>query len=141
MDVLTRDARFAKTILARRPFQVLVQVTNRCNMRCSFCDFWPNPAPPREELSVADFERLCTSLIEVARTTAMFSGFCYTQFADTYQEANGLLYADRSPKVPLPRLAAIIGGGGKAAEPAALALAPARTDECEDPYLPTAEDE
>src|SRR5262249_51732600 len=24
------------------------------------------------------------------------TGFCYTQFADTYQEANGLLYADRT---------------------------------------------
>ena len=29
----------------------------------------------------------------------MFSGFCYTQFADTFQEANGLLYADRTPKI------------------------------------------
>ena len=26
--------------------------------------------------------------------------FCYTQFADTFQEANGLLRADRSPEVP-----------------------------------------
>ena len=33
--------------------------------------------------------------------TALFSGFCYTQFADTFQEANGLLYADRTPKIPL----------------------------------------
>ncbi|MCU0758302.1 MAG: hypothetical protein MUF07_03755 [Steroidobacteraceae bacterium] len=55
-----------------------------------------------------DFERLCTSLIEVARTTAMFSGFCYTQFADTFQEANGLLRADRTPKFPLPRMAAAV---------------------------------
>ena len=31
----------------------------------------------------------------------MLAGFCYTQFADTYQEANGLLYADRTPKIPL----------------------------------------
>jgi hypothetical protein len=28
------------------------------------------------------------------------SGFCYTQFADTFQEANGLLYEDRTPKFP-----------------------------------------
>ncbi len=54
------------------------------------------------------FERLTTALIEVARTTAMFSGFCYTQFADTYQEANGLLWADRRPKFPLERMAAAI---------------------------------
>jgi hypothetical protein len=34
----------------------------------------------------------------------MFSGFCYTQFADTFQEANGLLYADRTPKLPLEQI-------------------------------------
>ena len=37
------------------------------------------------------------------RTRALFSGFCYTQFADTFQEANGLLRADRTPKIPLER--------------------------------------
>jgi beta-galactosidase/beta-glucuronidase len=33
------------------------------------------------------------------------AGFCYTQFADTYQEANGLLYADRTPKFALKQMA------------------------------------
>jgi beta-galactosidase/beta-glucuronidase len=55
-----------------------------------------------------EYERLVTALIEVARTTAMFSGFCYTQFADTFQEANGLLRADRVPKFPLERIAAAV---------------------------------
>jgi beta-galactosidase/beta-glucuronidase len=32
------------------------------------------------------------------------AGFCYTQFADTFQEQNGLLYSDRRPKVPLEAL-------------------------------------
>jgi hypothetical protein len=36
----------------------------------------------------------------------MFSGFCYTQFADTFQEANGLLYADRTPKFPIEQICA-----------------------------------
>jgi beta-galactosidase/beta-glucuronidase len=58
-----------------------------------------------------DFERLTCALIEVARTTAMFSGFCYTQFADTFQEANGLLYADRTPKMPLERIRQAVRGG------------------------------
>jgi hypothetical protein len=40
----------------------------------------------------------------------MFSGFCYTQFADTFQEVNGLLYDDRVPKVPLERLARAVRG-------------------------------
>jgi beta-galactosidase/beta-glucuronidase len=63
--------------------------------------------------SVADREeyaQLVTALLEVADTTAMFSGFCYTQFADTFQEANGLLYEDRTPKIPLQRIAAAIAG-------------------------------
>ena len=45
-------------------------------------------------------------LLQVANNNAVFSGFCYTQFADTFQEANGLLYADRTPKVPLESIAA-----------------------------------
>lgn len=40
------------------------------------------------------------ALIEVA-SEAGLAGFCYTQFADTFQEQNGLLYSDRRPKVPL----------------------------------------
>jgi beta-galactosidase/beta-glucuronidase len=43
-------------------------------------------------------------LLEVVNETPMFSGFCYTQFADTFQEANGLLTADRSPKLPLKEI-------------------------------------
>ena len=40
-------------------------------------------------------------LLAAVRGVPHFAGFCYTQFADTYQETNGLLYADRRPKVPL----------------------------------------
>jgi beta-galactosidase/beta-glucuronidase len=50
------------------------------------------------------------ALLRVVRNVALFSGFCYTQFADTYQEANGLLYADRTPKVPLERIRAATSG-------------------------------
>lgn len=35
-------------------------------------------------------------------------GFCYTQFADTAQETNGLLRADRSPKIPLESINQIV---------------------------------
>jgi beta-galactosidase/beta-glucuronidase len=57
-----------------------------------------------------EFEDAVLGLIEVARSTAMFSGFCYTQFSDTFQEANGLLFADRSPKIPLEKIAAAVRG-------------------------------
>jgi hypothetical protein len=55
-----------------------------------------------------DLEHRITSLIEVVRTTAMFSGFCYTQFADTFQESNGLLTADRYAKIPMDKIAAAV---------------------------------
>jgi beta-galactosidase/beta-glucuronidase len=44
-------------------------------------------------------------LMKTIHSIGMFSGFCYTQFADTYQEANGLLYADRRPKIPIESIA------------------------------------
>lgn len=52
-----------------------------------------------------DFHYRYHQLMELLNTTAMFSGFCYTQFADTFQESNGLLCADRTPKIPLQRIA------------------------------------
>ena len=46
-----------------------------------------------------------TALMETVRNLPALAGFCYTQFTDTYQEANGLLYADRTPKAPLDAIA------------------------------------
>jgi hypothetical protein len=60
--------------------------------------------------TIEEFTERCLTLIEVARTTALFSGFCYTQFADTFQEANGLLTADRQPKIALDRIAEAVRG-------------------------------
>ena len=51
-----------------------------------------------------------SELLATVRSLEMLSGFCYTQFADTFQEANGLLYADRTPKIPLADLAAATTG-------------------------------
>ncbi len=39
-----------------------------------------------------------------ALSKSTLAGFCYTQFADTFQEQNGLLYSDRRPKVALDAL-------------------------------------
>jgi MoaA/NifB/PqqE/SkfB family radical SAM enzyme len=65
LDVIRRDLSFTRGILQKRPFDVLIQVTNRCNMKCSFCDFWPNPAPKGEELTLAEFERIAAELKEL----------------------------------------------------------------------------
>lgn len=48
-----------------------------------------------------EFARKFHDLIETVTYTALFSGYCYTQFADTFQEANGLLTEDRVPKIPI----------------------------------------
>jgi len=57
-----------------------------------------------------EFAARYSALLSVVRTLSMLSGFCYTQFADTYQEANGLLYADRTPKIPLDQIRAATVG-------------------------------
>jgi beta-galactosidase/beta-glucuronidase len=56
------------------------------------------------------FLRQYRELLEVVRELPLLAGFCYTQFSDTYQEANGLLYADRRPKAPLRELALATAG-------------------------------
>ena len=63
---------------------------------------WGYSNAKTQEEFAQQYEKLLHTVIH----TALFSGFCYTQFADTFQEANGLLNADRSPKIPLDRLAA-----------------------------------
>lgn len=55
--------------------------------------------------SAAQFAERYTALLNVVRSLPSLAGFCYTQFTDTYQEANGLLYADRTPKFPLETMA------------------------------------
>jgi beta-galactosidase/beta-glucuronidase len=52
-----------------------------------------------------EFGRRYRALLDVVRELQVFSGFCYTQFTDTYQEANGLLFADRTPKIPIEEIA------------------------------------
>ena len=52
-----------------------------------------------------EFAERYRRLLEVVRSAPLLAGFCYTQFTDTYQEANGLLYADRTPKFPLDAIA------------------------------------
>lgn len=44
-------------------------------------------------------------LLRAIRSIPYLAGFCYTQFTDTYQEANGLLFADRTPKFPIYSIA------------------------------------
>ena len=56
-----------------------------------------------------DFRRRYANLLAAVRSLRL-AGFCYTQFTDTYQEANGLLYMDRTPKIPLSEIAVATRG-------------------------------
>ncbi|HEY9824160.1 MAG TPA: hypothetical protein V6D19_01835, partial [Stenomitos sp.] len=62
--------------------------------------------------NVSEFQLQYTALLQVVNKVEMFSGFCYTQLTDTFQEANGLLYADRTPKFPLEAIASATLGRG-----------------------------
>jgi hypothetical protein len=60
--------------------------------------------------SAEEFAEAYRLLLETVRAQRIFAGFCYTQFADTYQETNGLLFPDRRPKFPLEAMAAATRG-------------------------------
>jgi hypothetical protein len=69
----------------------------------------PTGTAPAWGYTVADndaqFAQMYCALMDTVIHTALFAGFCYTQFADTFQEANGLLCADRTPKLPIEVIA------------------------------------
>jgi hypothetical protein len=60
--------------------------------------------------STDDFARRYDQLLCAVRSLGLLAGFCYTQFSDTYQEANGLLRADRSVKIPIAQIAVATAG-------------------------------
>lgn len=57
-----------------------------------------------------DFLQQVSELLQAVRSSPVLSGFCYTQLTDTGQETNGLLRADRTPKVPFEALRRAILG-------------------------------
>jgi len=56
------------------------------------------------------FSKQYYNLVSAVRSLPLLAGFCYTQFTDTYQEANGLLYMDRTPKFPIHEIAVATRG-------------------------------
>jgi beta-galactosidase/beta-glucuronidase len=60
--------------------------------------------------SASELEEMYARLMAAIDAIGLLSGFCYTQFADTYQETNGLLDERRRPKVPIETIAAATRG-------------------------------
>ncbi|HEY0759111.1 MAG TPA: glycoside hydrolase family 2 TIM barrel-domain containing protein [Acidisarcina sp.] len=75
-----------------------------------------------------------SALLNTVRSLPALAGFCYTQFADTYQEANGLLFADRTPKASLEALALATNGSRPDYDAQAEALWRDRLMERQAPY-------
>ncbi len=61
-----------------------------------------------------DFRLRYENLMEAVHAVQLFAGFCYTQLTDTFQEANGLFFEDRTPKFPIEKMhAATLGAQGR----------------------------
>jgi beta-galactosidase/beta-glucuronidase len=60
--------------------------------------------------SDSDYAALLRALFSSLHSSPLVAGFCYTQFMDTAQETNGLLYDDGRPKLPLATLHSIVTG-------------------------------
>ncbi len=54
------------------------------------------------------YEERIRGLISTARNHPYFTGYCITQFNDTYQETNGLFDEDYNPKISIEKLKSII---------------------------------
>lgn len=57
-----------------------------------------------------DFAERLSGLLAAVHASEALAGFCYTQLTDTLQETNGLVTADRTPKIPIDRIRAAITG-------------------------------
>lgn len=55
--------------------------------------------------SSEDFRKRYERLLSAINRIELFAGFCYTQLTDTFQEANGLFKADRTPKFSINAMA------------------------------------
>ncbi|QQE10008.1 glycoside hydrolase family 2 [Planctomycetota bacterium] len=65
------------------------------------CDEQENGWGYSEAADLGGFAKAYMSLLRFANRKNVFSGFCYTQLTDTYQETNGLLKMDRTSKLPI----------------------------------------
>jgi hypothetical protein len=60
--------------------------------------------------SLEEYAAALASLFEALRASTEVVGVCYTQFMDTGQETNGLVFADGKPKLPVDSIFEIVTG-------------------------------
>jgi beta-galactosidase/beta-glucuronidase len=64
--------------------------------------------------SAEEYLERFAGLVDALLDNPEIAGFCYTQLTDTEQERNGLLAADRTPKLDPDRIRAIVGRPARA---------------------------
>ncbi len=62
--------------------------------------------------SATQYASLLRAMFDALRASPLVAGFCYTQFMDTAQETNGLLFCDGTGKLPLDVIRRIVTGEG-----------------------------
>ena len=60
--------------------------------------------------SAADYASQLAELFSAVRDSRILAGFCYTQLTDTAQEVNGLVRANREPKLSIDQMRTIVTG-------------------------------
>ena len=61
--------------------------------------------------SAEAYEQILRALFHAVGQRSALAGYCYTQLTDTMQEANGLLTADREPKLPIGVIRGMVRSG------------------------------
>jgi beta-galactosidase/beta-glucuronidase len=57
-----------------------------------------------------EYADLLMGLFDALRASEEVTGFCYTQYMDTGQETNGLLFKDGTPKIPMEAIREVVTG-------------------------------
>ena len=71
--------------------------------------------------SADDFAARISGIFAAVQASPVLAGWCWTQLTDTLQEANGLLDAQRRPKLPVELLRAIVTGAPPPSAPPTVA--------------------
>jgi hypothetical protein len=66
--------------------------------------------------STEEYAELVGGLFSALLASPEVTGFCYTQFMDTGQETNGLVFADGTPKLPLEAIHRMVTGSHDAGD-------------------------
>lgn len=63
-----------RSFVSRHPMWVSWQVTYRCNLRCSFCNYWQMPSRPQDELTVEQFRHGSRNLARMGAALVSLAG-------------------------------------------------------------------